>query len=528
MLYQSKIMEHNVWPAVTKSLFVTLLLLGTAQQAFAQSSIQQIPQGNPGTTLSPAPPNFQDNTTLYPEAVIPAPRLEPLLTPSEQAARNAYPTATSPQSTLPGIQSSPMGQPVAQPFNSNTPVPQVSNPSAPLTGVGQPIAGGTQNVASGVSSGVADTASTAATSATAGAGAVMGAVGTGVGAAAEGIGASVSGPSNTTGFSSIGSGSNLPLNSGQMPNLGMNMNVDPNLVGGFDPNLPPGASPNANAVPYEIQLEQRNQEIREKARNMAYEQAKKSVLPMETYEIRDVLGRLKDTQEAIQSHTRPAPTPGNVIRTISTDPAAKPRVIRLAAGNVTTLNIIDITGEPWPIVDIGFGGFFDVKPPEAGGHVIRITPLKDFSRGNLVIRLLKMTTPITFSLESGGDTVNYRFDARIPEYGPNAKMPIMGQGITTMAGDRVTTAFLEGTPPTNAEKLVVQGTDARTHAYRFAGSLYVRTPLSLLSPAWQSSATSSDGMNIYVLNDAPVILLSEKGSLVRARISDAKKSNSGF
>ena len=309
----------------------------------------------------------------------------------------------------------------------------------------------------------------------------------------------------------------------QMPypdmNSGINMDLNPNMVGGYDPNMPPAA-----VVPYEVQLQQRNEDIQRQAREQAFERVKRSALPMETYEIRDVLGRLKDTQEAVQTPTRPAPSPNNVIRTISTDPSATPHTIRLHAGNVTTLNIIDVTGEPWPIVDLGFGGHFDVKPPEPGGHVIRITPLKDFAHGNLVVRLLKMTTPITFSLNSGGDEVNYRFDARIPEYGPNARMPLIDEGISTIAGDKTTTSFLEGVPPRGAKRLVVEGdVDARTSAYRYAGALYVRTPLSLLSPAWIGSTTSADGMNVYVLDDAPILLLSDRGALVRARVGEEAK-----
>jgi intracellular multiplication protein IcmK len=315
----------------------------------------------------------------------------------------------------------------------------------------------------------------------------------------------------------------IPVNRNLLPvsNAGINMDLNPDLVGGYDPNLPPEQQMSMDEqIPYEIQLKQRMRELQLQARQEAFERAKNSILPLETHEIQEVLARLKDTQEAIQTPVRPAPTPGNVIRTISTDPSAKPKTIHLAAGNVTTLNIIDITGQPWPIVDIGFGGTFDVKPPEAGGHVIRITPMRDFARGNLVVRLLKMTTPLTFTLKAGGEKVDYRFDARIPEYGPNAKMPLVDDGVKLTAGDRVTTAFLEGVPPSGAQKLAVSGVEAHTSAYRFGGALYVRTPLSLLSPAWAGSATSADGMNVYVMSDAPVLLLSDKGNLVRARLSD--------
>jgi intracellular multiplication protein IcmK len=477
--------------------------------------------------------------------VMPAPTLAPLRSPEDQARENARifaeqqaanqaaqqaaaqangqlsPIQPQVQNFQPGTTPlapvQPITAPVAQPQLATIPQQQVMQPAA----LPAPIAAPTPAPAPAPAPTAEPTSSTSSSTTT----------------VTETPAAVVEEPAkatNTAGFAPQTSGTALPLNSGgSMPasaatsiartNPGMDMNINPDMIGGVGADAAAAA-----AVPYEVQLEQRTQEIQEKARGLAYEQAKKSVLPMETYEIRDVLGRLKDTQEAVQSPVRAAPTPSNVIKTISTDPSSKPQTVALAAGNVTTINVVDVTGEPWPIVDIGFGGAFDVKPPEPGGHVIRITPLKDFARGNLVIRLLKLTTPLTFSLQSGGKNVYYRFDARVPEYGPNAKMPLIAEGITSMAGDKVTTSFLEGVPPKGAEKLAVDGIDGRTNAYKYNGTMYVRTPLALISPAWQGSATSADGMNVYVLSDAPVLLLSDKGALVRARISDAKKSESGF
>lgn len=315
---------------------------------------------------------------------------------------------------------------------------------------------------------------------------------------------------------------NLPISSGGMlplTNPGMDMSINPDLVGGVDAAAGTGTAP--TVLPYEEQLRIRTQEIQQKARDQGFEQIKKSTLPLETYEIRELLSRLRKTQEAIQTPIHTPPKPQNVVKTLSLDPSSTPLTIHLATGNISTISIVDVTGEPWPIVDLGFAGSFDVKAPEAGGNTLRMTPLKEFARGNLVLRLLKLSAPITFSLRAGQKTVNYRFDARVPQYGPNAKMPLLDTGIQSVAGDRVTTAVLEGVPPTGAKKLVVDGTDARTSAYRYAGSLYVRTPLSLLSPAWNGSATSADGMNVYVLGETPVLLLSDQGTLVRAHLAEA-------
>ena len=116
--------------------------------------------------------------------------------------------------------------------------------------------------------------------------------------------------------------------------------------------------------------------------------------------------------------------------------------------------------------------------------------------------------------------VQYRFDARIPEYGPDAAVQIIEQdnGIEAIAGNTTLVSVLDGTVSGKAEKLKVNGVDGRTSAYVLDGQIYLRTPLKLLSPAWSSSIASGDGMTVYQVPDTPVILLSDKGKLVRASI----------
>lgn len=504
-----------MWPLhkalIIPTLFVALM---AAYEANAQVPVDPTAQQ---PAIPPAPSDAalqQQNQPFTAQAVAPAPTIEPMLSPQDQAARDArlaaaaQQQAQAQQTQTQQNQIQPQNPPAsnsAAPVTDNAPIAQT--PGAPVAPAGQ-VFPATQN-----DHGAQQTAAPAIDTSAAIIPPPQQNVETGIvpisppPAAAPADPVTPITPSQVQGFSPAA----------QTTNPGMDMNLNPQMVSAGASIVTP---PDAN-VPYEVQLQQRTMELQQQARGLAFDQAKLSLLPMEPHEIRDVLGRLKDTQEAVQTPVRPAPKVGNVIQTVSTDPSAKPPTIHLAAGNVSTLNIIDITGEPWPIVDIGVGGFFDVKPPEPGGHVIRITPQKDFARGNIVIRLLKMTTPITFQLQAGGTKVDYRFDARIPEYGPNAKMPLIDEGgIGSIAGDKVTTSFLEGVPPTGAEKIKIDGLDGRTSAYRYADILYVRTPLSLLSPAWQGSATSADGMNVYVLEETPILLLSDKGSLVRARLGE--------
>jgi intracellular multiplication protein IcmK len=134
------------------------------------------------------------------------------------------------------------------------------------------------------------------------------------------------------------------------------------------------------------------------------------------------------------------------------------------------------------------------------------------------MQLLDLKTPVTFMLKSQLEEVQYRFDARIPEYGPYADIPLIDNGITAVAGGGDITKVLDGTPPPQAKRLDIEGVDGRTTAYEAGGQVYLRTPLTLLSPGWSSSVTSADGTTVYAIGQSPVILLSDKGKMVRAMI----------
>jgi intracellular multiplication protein IcmK len=140
--------------------------------------------------------------------------------------------------------------------------------------------------------------------------------------------------------------------------------------------------------------------------------------------------------------------------------------------------------------------------------------------GNMSVQLLDLDTPVTFMLQTQLDVVQYRFDAQIPEYGPNAETPLMegGLDISARAGDTTLLKILDGVPPASTKKLDVTGVDGRTSVYDVDGTIYVRTPLTMLSPGWNNSITSADGTKVYVIGQSPVLLLSDKGNMVRARV----------
>ncbi len=262
-------------------------------------------------------------------------------------------------------------------------------------------------------------------------------------------------------------------------------------------------------------------EVLAHAKETAFNNALDGAMPLSPAQISEIIRRMSVVQEAaapaLANPTRPKGI--TKVETISLDPGATPPVIRVAAGYVTTVMVMDATGAPWEIKDLAFVGKFDAKVPNGSPHIFRILPLNRFYEGNITLQLVGLATPITFRLEANEDEVYYRYDVRVPAMGPNARPPRFSTANSMVAGDSVMMAVLDGYPPASAKRLVVSGLDDRSGAWDVGGQIYLRTPHSLLSPAWSSSATSGDGTTVYAIPDTPVLLLSDQGLMVRARIS---------
>lgn len=491
-------MKSSPFP-LSRTLAVALLCGTTAltcvslQGAFAQANSSAAPLLPPPPTASLEPiPSPADSNAVPTPGMTPATNMNGTSQQPQQSTPNTSSAAPRPI----GIAGQPATPAAAASGANQTPVTQTAQPTGPA-----PTA---QNMGSPAAT-PQDTAPTAPAYTNTTTGNAAPASTNAPVPASELAGAPIALPGMPASESGLTATQTTPISANS---------IDPSLVGAAN------GGQGYDQAAYEERLKERLSEIKVEARQQALEQAKENTFPLQPAEIEALLQQLRTTQAAIQKPIeRPPATPRAVVHTMELDPGAQPPTIQLLNGNVTSLSILDATGQPWPIVDIAFGGPFDVKPPETGGHVIRISPLKEYAHGNMSVRLQKLPTPLTFSLDAGGQEVHYRFDARIPKLGPNAKTSLIDRGLTITAGDDSSlSAILVGTPPASAERLKVLGVDGRTSAYRLDGATYVRTPLTLLSPTWQSSVSSADGTNVYKLNDAPVLLLSDQGTMVRAQI----------
>ncbi len=267
------------------------------------------------------------------------------------------------------------------------------------------------------------------------------------------------------------------------------------------------------------------------ARQEAFDAALQGLLPLRPEEIRVLLERFDRTQESVELPVYPSPKPETVIENIDLDPGAPPSVIKMAYGHVTTVSFMDASGRPWPIRTMSWAGNFQIvetevpegKEEDRFSHKMIISPQSEFAYGNISVSLLGLYTPVILTLETSRDVVYYRFDAIMPDYGPLARAPLIdasGGGMGSVAGNSGLSAALEGVVPNGAMRLDVSGVDSRTSAFSYGGRTYVRTPLALLSPGWSGSVASLDGMRVYEISGAPVLLLSDQGRMVRARLSN--------
>lgn len=292
---------------------------------------------------------------------------------------------------------------------------------------------------------------------------------------------------------------------------------------------PPSAFANTDANQLAAQAEQAalqaqaqadlDAQKREQEHNLkSFDKAASGLMPLSPDQVREFMHKLEQTQNAAQFPYEGTPKGQTRISTLSLDPGVEPPQVNLATGFVTTITMVDATGEPWPILDVGVGGNFEVSPTQAGSHVVRIMPLTRVGSGDLSVLLKDCPTPVIFRLSAGGPTVDLRYDARIGKMGPGAKVPIIGRP-RLEAGDETLTLILENAPPSAAQRLKIGGLDERSKGWQVGDKIYIRTPLSLLSPAWNASVASADGTNVYEIGNAPILLLSDNGAMIRAHIS---------
>ena len=224
----------------------------------------------------------------------------------------------------------------------------------------------------------------------------------------------------------------------------------------------------------------------------------------------------------LQEHQRAAaapadsPTPTLSTQTVILTPGSTPPVLRLANGYVSSVVFLDETGQPWPIsgYTIGKPQVFNINL-DGKSNILMMQGIGKYETGNMAVQLNGLATPIMLTLVSDQTVVDYRIDFRVQGRGPLAKAPLIG-GTLPRQADSALLDLLEGVAPIGSQRLVVSGGPAE--AWILGQKMYIRTPLTLLSPGWESTMSSIDGTKAYEMSATPMLLAVQDGQTLTLRI----------
>lgn len=278
--------------------------------------------------------------------------------------------------------------------------------------------------------------------------------------------------------------------------------------------MPPSAATQTRNVAYRAPSQ--NTEALKNAR--AFEMLTEEVLPLSPDQIQRLRRYYDATLEAKATPPKAPPTPNFSTTKVQLDPGSAPPIIRLATGFISSLVFVDACGEPWKIsaYSIGDPDNFNIQWDQKG-NTLFIQSKKQYSHGNLAVRLWELDTPVMITLVSGQKNVDYRVDLHIPERSPDCKPPVIDTPFETAANaNPLLMNLLDGIPPKGSTKLGVLG--GYGHAWLVDNKIYFRTKLTVLSPAWVASVSSPDGTHVYELMMTPLIVASLDGKTVDIKL----------
>lgn len=251
----------------------------------------------------------------------------------------------------------------------------------------------------------------------------------------------------------------------------------------------------------------------------AFQDALKGIAPLTPEQIEEMRRRL-DRIDHAQGKPLTAVTPVTRSVGISMKSGEKPATIKVSPGWISTLTFSDITGQPWPVLSVTNGNpdAYDIKSsgPENATNIITISAKQAYVWSNIAVTLVGAKVPILMTLDPSTGQVDYRVDAQLDERGPNASYDVISSDSLPATGDSVMLSFLDGVPPESARKIKTGHRDVQ--AWRYDDMMYVRTSRSLLSPAYVAKQSNASGVNVYVLKEAPVLLVSDNGRLENVQI----------
>ena len=262
-----------------------------------------------------------------------------------------------------------------------------------------------------------------------------------------------------------------------------------------------------------------------------YEDAVDAILPLTPRLIMDFNERVRAARGA--SQWRPEPVRRSTdADLVSLEPGTMSPALRLAPGVATVVTFSDATGQPWPVVSwvVGDQASFDIHHSggvdgQQGPSHLTLAPLVEAGWSNLVVELAGQPIPVILSLAIDPAHPHYRLDLQILALGPNAaEFSPSGVATAPRAGSPELMKFIAAVDlPDGATETAVDNVDGTrvwlTGKDGGHSGIVVRTPHSLIGPAWSEVMSGPGGIRVYRLPLVNSLLFSVGGGTVIARVA---------
>lgn len=261
----------------------------------------------------------------------------------------------------------------------------------------------------------------------------------------------------------------------------------------------------------------------------------------------------KQARDALTEASKPRDTPSQAASSavsVSMQPGAKSPRITLQHGFVTAIEVLDGTGQPWPIISAiqgdpkavsvqieGAGAspaalsapsqtFETVsgttppapvvpQPTASAGNVITVNPMSPFTATNIVIVLAGASRPISVLLSSTEANAKTELQDRVTLLvegnGPQARIEPTVSYDHLDAGDDLRNVLV-GRPPNDIANEVMAELPPGVRAWRTNDELWIRTTDRIVSPAPLASVAMGN-MRAYRLPYLPVVVVARGGRL---------------
>ena len=227
-------------------------------------------------------------------------------------------------------------------------------------------------------------------------------------------------------------------------------------------------------------------------------------LGMTPEQIRMLRSMLDDRQRAASEMPNPPKSVTGSV-SVSMSPGSSPPVVRPFYGVSTSLVVLDSTGAPWPVENFSVGNrqLYTVERLDGpGGSTFTISPTQQYGQSNMILKLAGAPTPVVVNLVSGQNVHDARVEARVQGRGPNAS--VSSASIVPGVDSRLL-SVLDGVPPEG--RSINVGGDANSKAWLMpSGRVWLRTHLTVVSPAPIAFVSAADGTRVYELMPAAKVL----------------------